>query len=35
MRPLGDIMRARNVAYRSSTQARKALSEPREAPTFE
>lgn len=35
MRPLGNIMRARNVAYRSSTQARKAIAEPREAPTFE
>jgi hypothetical protein len=35
MRPLGNIMRARNVAYRASTQARKALAEPREAPTFE
>jgi hypothetical protein len=27
-RPLGDIMRARNVAYRVSTQARKADAEP-------
>ena len=35
MRPLGNIMRARNVAYRSSTQARKAIAEPRELPTFE
>jgi hypothetical protein len=35
MRPLGNIMRARNVAYRASTQARKAIAEPREAPTFE
>jgi len=34
-RPLGNIMRARNVAYRSSTQARKAIAEPREAPSFE
>jgi hypothetical protein len=34
-RPLGNIMRARNVAYRSSTQARKTIAEPREAPTFE
>jgi hypothetical protein len=34
MRPLGNIMRARNVAYRASTQARKAAAEPREAPTF-
>jgi hypothetical protein len=35
MRPLGNIMRARNVAYRASTQARKAIAEPREAPRFE
>jgi len=35
MRPLGNIMRARNVAYRSSTRARKATAEPREAPIFE
>ena len=35
MRPLGNIMRARNVAYRSSTTARKATAEPREAPSFE
>lgn len=35
MRPLGNIMRARNVAYRSSTSARKAIAEPREVPTFE
>jgi len=35
MRPLGNIMRARNVAYRASTQGRKALAEPREAPTFD
>jgi hypothetical protein len=27
LRPLGNIMRARNVAYRASTQARKAISE--------
>jgi hypothetical protein len=27
-RPLGDMMRARNVAYRVSTQARKAAAEP-------
>src|SRR5262245_56083005 len=27
-RPLGDMMRARNVAYRVSTQARKAAGEP-------
>jgi len=35
MRPLGNIMRARNVAYRASTQARKALPEPRELPSFD
>lgn len=34
MRPLGNIMRARNVAYRASTTARKAATEPPEAPTF-
>lgn len=34
LRPLGNIMRARNVAYRTSTQARKAAPEPREAPDF-
>jgi hypothetical protein len=35
MRPLGNIMRARNVAYRASTQTRKAIAEPRDVPTFE
>ncbi|MEO8702744.1 MAG: hypothetical protein ABI867_22055 [Kofleriaceae bacterium] len=35
LRPLGNIMRARNVAYRVSTQARKAGSEPRTAPNFD
>jgi hypothetical protein len=35
MRPLGNIMRARNVAYRASTLARNAAAEPREAPTFD
>ena len=35
LRPLGNIMRARNVAYRVSTQARRAAAEPREVPTFE
>jgi hypothetical protein len=35
LRPLGNIMRARNVAYRASTKARSAASEPREAPAFE
>ena len=35
MRPLGNIMRARNVAYRASTQGRKAAAEPREMPRFE
>jgi len=35
LRPLGNIMRARNVAYRVSTKARSAGPEPREAPTFE
>jgi hypothetical protein len=34
-RPLGDIMRARNVAYRASTQGRKAAPEPRELPSFD
>ena len=34
-RPLGNIMRARNVAYRASTVARKAVAEPRELPRFE
>jgi hypothetical protein len=35
LRPLGNIMRARNAAYRVSTKARNAAPEPREAPTFE
>lgn len=35
MRPLGNIMRARNVAYRTSTMARKSKPEPREMPSFE
>jgi len=35
MRPLGNIMRARNVAYRASTQERKAAAEPRDYPAFE
>lgn len=35
LRPLGNIMRARNVAYRTSTQARKALPEPKTAPSFD
>jgi hypothetical protein len=35
MRPLGNIMRARNVAYRTSTLARNAKPEPREMPAFE
>ena len=35
LRPLGDIMRARNVAYRVSTQARQALAEPSEPPRFD
>jgi hypothetical protein len=35
LRPLGNIMRARNVAYRVSTQARNAAPEPSEAPIFE
>lgn len=35
LRPLGNIMRARNVAYRVSTQARGAAPEPREAPQFD
>lgn len=35
MRPLGNIMRARNVAYRASTMARKALPEPHELPSFD
>jgi hypothetical protein len=35
LRPLGNIMRARNVAYRASTQARNAATEPRELPRFD
>jgi len=35
MRPLGNIMRARNAAYRVSTQARKAIAEPTAMPSFE
>jgi hypothetical protein len=35
LRPLGNIMRARNVAYRASTKGRAAAAEPREAPTFD
>jgi hypothetical protein len=35
LRPLGNIMRARNAAYRISTQARKSLPEPRSAPVFD
>ncbi len=35
LRPLGNIMRARNHAYRVSTQARAAVPEPFEPPTFE
>ncbi len=35
MRPLGNIMRARNVAYRTSTMARNAKPEPREMPRFD
>lgn len=35
MKPLGNIMRARNVAYRASTLARKALAEPRDVPSFD
>jgi hypothetical protein len=34
-RPLGDIMRARNVAYRVSTQARKAAAEPNGSEGFD
>lgn len=34
-RPLGNIMRARNVGYRVSTQARRAEPEPREFPAFD
>ncbi len=35
LRPLGNIMRARNTAYRASTMARKAASEPREMPNLD
>jgi hypothetical protein len=35
LRPLGNMMRARNVAYRASTQARKAAAEPSELPSFD
>jgi hypothetical protein len=35
LRPLGNIMRARNVAYRVSTQARGSAPEPRELPSFD
>jgi hypothetical protein len=35
LRPLGDIMRARNVAYRTSTRARGAAPEPTEPPRFD
>jgi len=35
LRPLGNVMRARNVAYRASTQARKAAGEPTELPSFD
>jgi hypothetical protein len=35
LRPLGNIMRARNVAYRVSTQARKSAPEPAAIPTFD
>lgn len=35
LRPLGNIMRARNVAYRASTETRKSLPEPRELPNFD
>jgi hypothetical protein len=34
MKPLGNMMRARNHAYRASTQARNAAPEPTEMPTF-
>lgn len=34
MKPLGNMMRARNHAYRASTQARDAAPEPIEMPTF-
>lgn len=35
LRPLGNIMRARNVAYRVSTQGRGAAPEPKAAPNFD
>ncbi|MDB4955748.1 MAG: Catalase [Myxococcales bacterium] len=35
LRPLGNMMRARNHAYRASTKARGAAAEPVEAPRFE
>ena len=34
MKPLGNMMRARNHAYRASTQARNAAPEPTDMPTF-
>jgi len=34
MKPLGNVMRARNHAYRASTQARKAAAEPTAMPSF-
>jgi hypothetical protein len=35
MRPLGNIMRARKVAYRTSTIARNSIPDPHELPSFE
>ena len=35
LRPLGNLMRARNHAYRISTQKRGAIAEPATLPTFE
>ena len=35
LRPLGNMMRARNVAYRASTQGRKAAPEPSALPSFD
>jgi hypothetical protein len=35
LRPLGNMMRARNHAYRASTQARKAAAEPSAMPSFD
>lgn len=35
MRPLGNVMRARNAAYRVSTMARKAAPEPTSMPSFD